>query len=142
MIALGSPWTQRGYPQLFVSQVVHGVIAASISYLTLGLIATRIALPQLVRASGLPDLRPALKRERCAVNWHVAVLGLAPPVALILVALLFWLRPAQGASVLYFALGGFGALSFAMALWIAPVIRTTLTLLDSALASFERMLSK
>jgi serine/threonine protein kinase len=126
-----------GFMEFFSSQVVHGVIAMSITYLTMSLAAMRFAFPQLVRIAPILQIRPRLEKARRALDWHLAILGLTTPCSVMLVAWLSRYARAGGGFSLFVALGAFGAVSFGLALLVAPVIRSALRLLDTALTPLE-----
>jgi hypothetical protein len=117
----GKPITRIEFSEFLAAQIVHGTIAASLTYLTITLATMRAALPQLVRMAPIPDARPQLSRIRRTVDRHLAVLGMAPSCALVLFTLLRWQGRAVPDVSLFLTLGIFGASSFGVGLLIMPV---------------------
>jgi hypothetical protein len=138
---LGAIPSNSKFIGFLTSQLVHGAIAASLTFLTMALASVRIALPRLISTMPLVDLRPRLDHMVRLADRNAALLGLIPSCALMAVALL--LKGTEGGSDnhwLFVSLGLFGAISFSLALLVAPMIRSTLSVLQIALTPTEQLL--
>jgi serine/threonine protein kinase len=125
--------------EFLVSQLVHGLIASSLTFLTMALGIVWFCLPQLVRTTPLPEFQLRLEGMKKQTYGHSVWIGLVPSLALMGVVLL---RPGaeDGGETLslLFALGAFGAISYVAALSLAPQIQSTLRLLERAVTPLEK----
>lgn len=139
-----------GFAVFFASQIVHGLMAASISHLLISWVTTGALVPRLLEDQA-PELEPCLKSVEAKLNLAHAVIGMASPVALILVTLFQSFAEALDSSLhaedqrssqmfLLLSLGTFGAIGCGLSLVLRPLISQTFDTLSIAVRSTEDML--
>src|SRR5262245_24742261 len=77
----------RACAQFFTAQLLHGLIASSVTFLVVTLVTTRSLFPRLGRASADVDARQRLPALDALVDRQAAILALISPISLVALAL-------------------------------------------------------
>jgi hypothetical protein len=134
-IAIPGPLAPETYGAFFISQCLHGMIASSITFLVVTLVATRSFMPRLLRSDLEIDARPQLMSLHSVLDRHMALLGLTPACVLMAFALINFTAWQP-----MLILGAFGALGYGIATRLVPRIRATVRALHIALSPTAHLL--
>jgi len=129
--------TRRALGPFVASQLLHGLIASSVTFFLITLVATQSFFPRLLRDEEDPNARRRLAWLDWEVDFHAAILALTPSLALMLLA---WFAVQQAGFPLLFSLGASGAVGYLCAFFFGPRIRATVAMLRTALAPTRQLL--
>ena len=128
--------TRQALGQLVASQLMHGLIASSVTFLLITLVATESFFPRLLRDEEDPDARRRLTRLDWEVDLHSAILALTPSLALMSLA---WFAVQHADFPLLFSLGA-SAVGYLCAFVFGPRIRVTIGRLKMTVAPTRQLL--